>query len=60
METLKIIAAILIFVLAFLWGSLGGINETSDTKVKSRMTYIVGSFISAIMMSLMLFILKVI
>lgn len=60
METQKIIAVILIFVLAFVWGILGGINETSNSRMKSGITYVVGSFISAIMMYFLLYILKVI
>lgn len=60
METYKILVVILIFVLAFVWGGLGGINETSNSRMKSSITYIAGSCISAIIMLLVLFILKLI
>lgn len=59
METLKILAFILIGVLAGFWGILGAVNEFSGSKRKSRITYIVGSLLSAaIMMLLMLLYLK--
>ena len=59
METLKIIAFILLFILAFVWGLLGAANEFADNKMKSRMTYTGGSLISAaITIILMAFYLK--
>ena len=48
MSTLKIVGLVILLVLSFIWGAIGGANEKCSQDIKAP-TYIGGSCIAAVM-----------
>ena len=48
MSTLKIVGLVILLVLAFIWGAIGGANEKGPSNITAP-TYIGGSCIAAVM-----------
>ena len=48
MSTMKIVGLVILFVLAFIWGAIGGANEKGPSNITAP-TYIGGSCIAAVM-----------
>lgn len=48
MSTMKIVGLVILLVLAFIWGAIGGANEKGPSNITAP-TYIAGSCIAAIM-----------
>ena len=48
MSTIKIVGLVILFVLAFIWGAIGGANEKGPSNITAP-TYIGGSCIAAVM-----------